>query len=573
MRCRLAPLHVPVVRVVALVLVLAVAAACEGERSAPPTPSPAAARPEAAPAATGPAAAKQDAVPAEPPIDPAPWWAGAVFYEVFVRSFQDSDKDGIGDLEGLVQRLDYLNDGDPKTTTDLGVDAIWLMPVFQSPSYHGYDVVDYEKIEEDYGTGEDFQRFLDEAHRRGMRVILDLVLNHTSVEHPWFIDSASSPTSKKRAWYVWSDKKLDWGQPWNASEPTWHEKNGAYYYAIFWGGMPDLDYRNPEVRAEARRLAALWLGRGVDGFRLDAIRHLVEDGPGPGQSKSPETHAFLRELGASVRAAKKDAVLVGEVWSTTFDIAEYYGKSGRDELQLLFDFPLSEAIAGAVNGGQSGDLVAALGMVKNAYPAAAVDAPFLANHDQVRLATQLGGDASRLRLAAAILLTMAGTPFLYYGEEIGLANGEGKEDEWKRTPMPWDGSARHGFTAGKPWHAFAPGKATVAGESKDPRSLLARYRALIAARKASPALSRGGIEVVATPGAQGAALAFVRASGDDRVLVVHNLSGEKLDTGAMTAPGRAAEPLLVDRGATLVVEGTGWRASLPARASGIWRLR
>ncbi|HYU16698.1 MAG TPA: alpha-amylase family glycosyl hydrolase, partial [Candidatus Acidoferrum sp.] len=528
---------------------IALLVACfAGCNSAPaPAPAPPPSAPSTA-AASPPAPAPARAAAPEPPIDEAPWWKGAVFYQVFVRSFQDSDRNGIGDFKGLTRRLDYLNDGDPKTSTDLGVDAIWLMPVFQSPSYHGYDVVDYETIEEDYGTGEDFQRFLEEAHRRGIRVILDLILNHTGVDHPWFRESASSPSSPRRSWYVWSDTRLDWGQPWNPSAPTWHERNGAYYYAIFWDGMPDLNFRNPEVRAEAKRIARLWLDRGVDGFRLDAIRHLIEAGPGEGQSKSPETHLFLEEFARAVAQAKPDAVLVGEVWSTTYDIAAYYGATGRDELQLLFDFPLAEAMIGAVNGGRAGDIESALGLARDAYPKAAVDAPFLANHDQVRSATQLSNDPARLRLAAALLLTMPGSPFIYYGEEVGLQNGPGKEDEWKRTPMPWDGSPRHGFTAGKPWYSFAPGVArtNVAAQTKDAKSLLSRYRKLIAVRKASPALTRGAIEVLSAPGAQGAVLAFVRSAGAENVLVVHNLSTRPADTGPMSAAGVAAEPLFVD---------------------------
>ncbi|HTE51499.1 MAG TPA: alpha-amylase family glycosyl hydrolase [Kofleriaceae bacterium] len=543
-------------------------------RPAPDRPAAAPATPAATPA--GPAATP---APAAPPVDDAPWWKGAVFYQVFVRSFQDSGADGIGDLRGLVQRLDYLNDGDPKTTTDLGIDAIWLMPVFESPSYHGYDVVDYDAIEKDYGTAEDFQRFLDEAHRRGIRVIVDLVLNHTSEAHPWFLDSASSPGSAKRSWYVWSDKKLDWGQPWNASGPVWHEKNGAYYYGIFWSGMPDLNYRNAEVRAEAKRIAGLWLGRGVDGFRLDAIRHLIEDGPGPGQSGSPETHVFLKEFAAEVKRARPDAVLVGEVWSTVYDMAAYYGATGRDELQLLFDFPLAEAMIGAVKGGKAGDLESALNLAQSAYPPAAVDAPFLANHDQIRTATQLERDPARLKLAAALLLTMPGTPFVYYGEELGLENGPGKEDEWKRTPMPWDRSARHGFTKGKPWWKFAPGVArtSVAAEAADRGSLLSRYRSLIAARAASPALRRGRFQIVSAPDGQGAVLAFVREAEGETVLVAHNLSDAPADTGPMTVASAAsaagAEPVFADRAARLVKDGPGWRATLPPRGSGIWRLK
>jgi len=194
---------------------------------------------------------------AEAPASTRPWFEGAVFYEVFVRSFKDSDGDGIGDLNGLIEKLDTLNDGNPNTTTDLGVDALWLMPVFESPSYHGYDTLDYETIEKDYGTNADFQRLLAEAHRRGIKVIVDLVLNHTAVQHPWFVESASSPTSPRRDWYVWSKTNPGWGKPWDAKSPSWYLLNGEYYYGLFWSGMPDLNWKNPAVRAEFARVAGL----------------------------------------------------------------------------------------------------------------------------------------------------------------------------------------------------------------------------------------------------------------------------------------------------------------------------
>ena len=174
------------------------------------------------------------------------WANGAVFYEIFVRSFRDSNGDGVGDLNGLIEKLDYLNDGNPATTTDLGIEGIWLMPVFQSPSYHGYDTIDYETIEQDYGTNADFARLLEEAHKRGIRVIVDLVVNHSSNFHPWFAESASSPSSPKRNWYVWSNVRLGWFQPWGGNNPTWHERNGAYYYGVFWSGMPDINWTHPE---------------------------------------------------------------------------------------------------------------------------------------------------------------------------------------------------------------------------------------------------------------------------------------------------------------------------------------
>ncbi len=512
------------------------------------------------------------ALPLAPAPGASPWWRGAVFYEVFVRSFQDSDGDGKGDLRGLTARLDYLNDGDPATDRDLGVDALWLMPVFASPSYHGYDVTDYERVNPDYGTNQDLDRLLFQAHRRGVKVILDLVLNHTSDQHPWFRDSASSPASPRRDWYLWSPTDLGWRQPWNAgSGSTWHERNGAFYYGLFWRGMPDLNFRNQAVRAEAKRIAASWLARGVDGFRLDAVRHLVETGPGAGQSGSPENHVFLREFAAAVQAVKPEAVLVGEVWSSTADIAPYYGKGG-DELQLLFDFPLADAIVKGVLAGSADGLAAALGEVLRTYPPGAVDAPFLSNHDQARVATRLGNDAARLRLAAAILLTLPGSPFLWQGEEIGMQNGPGREDEWKRTPMAWDGSPGGGFTTGQPWMPFAPGKetASVAAETGDPTSLLSRYRALLRARKGSVALARGDLVLLAAPAPL---LAFLRRAGGETVLVAHNLGAAPAGASGLAAPGAIAEPLLADPGAGLAREAGGWRAALPPRGSGAWRLR
>ena len=504
-----------------------------------------------------------------PATSTGPWWNGAVFYEVFVRSFLDANGDGKGDLPGLVSRLDYLNDGDPATDTDLGVDALWLMPVFDSPSYHGYDVTDFERVNPDYGTNADLERLFAEAHRRGMKVIVDLVLNHTSSQHPWFIESASSPTSGKRDWYVWRPDDPGWGQPWNPGQGTWHERNGAHYYAIFWGGMPDLNFRTAAVRAEAKRIARLWLDRGVDGFRLDAIRHLVEAGPGPGQSGSPETHAFLQEFAAAVKAAKPDAVLVGEVWSNTLDISDYYAPG---ELDLLFDFPLATAIVDGVKAGDGAGIGIALEEVIRTYPKGAVDAPFLTNHDQIRIGTQLGGDGAKLRLAAAILLTLPGAPFLWQGEELGMQNGPGTDDEWKRTPFPWDSTPGGGFTSARPWQGFAPGKETanVAAETADPGSLLSRYRALIRARHGSEALRTGdlGLLPAGLP-----VLAYVRRVGGETVLVAHNLGAAEATLAAPGLPGSVAEPLLADPGAALAKDGAAWRAALPPRSSGIWRIR
>lgn len=513
-------------------------------------------------------------VPVPPPAQWNHEWArGAVFYEIFVRSFYDSGSDGIGDFNGLIQKLDYLNDGNPATTSDLGIDAIWLMPVFESPSYHGYDIVDYETIEKDYGSNADFHRFLDEAHKRGIRVIIDLVMNHTSSEHPWFLDSASSRASAKRNWYVWSDTDPGWRQPWGG-DPSWHLRNGAYYYGVFWSGMPDLNYRTPEVKAEMFRIARLWLEQGVDGFRLDATRYLVETGPGPGQADTEATHALLKELSAEVRAVKPESVLVAENTTDVANLARYYGSTatirGGDEMPMNFNFPLAGAVVEGVRAGSATALRSTLREVIRAYPPGVIDAPFLTNHDGTRLATILGNDDRRMRNAAAILLTLPGAPFLYYGEEVGLQNGPTSADESKRTPMPW--TAQGGFTTGSPWRPYAPGLASsnVAAQTLDPNSLLSHYRNWIAARKRSSALLRGNLTVLET-GPQ--LLAFLREAEGERVLVVHNVSDAAVTAEPLALSGGSFETIIASNGVSAPAGQTGsFRISLPARASAVWRV-
>lgn len=518
---------------------------------------------------------------AAPP--PSPWqheWSrGAVFYEVFVRSFQDSDGDGIGDLRGLVDRLDYLNDGKGADGASLGVDALWLMPIFRSPSDHGYDTSDYEEVQPAYGTRDDLRRLLDQAHRRGMRVILDLVLNHTSSQHPWFVE-ASGSLGPHHDWYVWRGDDPGWTQPWGGPSPTWHRGGSlpfaSYYYGVFWSGMPDLNWRNPEVRAEMRRVAKLWLDAGVDGFRLDAARHLVENGGGDLQVDQPETHAAWREFAAWVRQVKPTAVLVGETWTDTPRIAAYYGDgtalAGGDELPMNFDFPLADAILAGVRAGAADGIAAKLREVAQLYPSGAIDAPFLTNHDMVRVSTQLGGDRARLALAASLLLTVPGAPFAYYGEELGLANGAQSNDEAKRTPMPWDASPGAGFSSGQPWHGLAPGhEATnVAVESADPHSLLNVYRRLIAARHRSAALRQGDVQIVS---GAGSVLAFRRSALGETVLVVHNLADRASTAGPFAVRGKPAV-LYASPGVGNLRSARGGRmVTMPAGSTGIWRLR
>ena len=507
------------------------------------------------------------------------WAEGAVFYEIFVRSFQDSDGDGIGDFRGVTSRLDYLNDGNPATKDDLGVDGLWLMPVFASPSYHGYDVTDYERVNPEYGSEADFDSLLAAAHRRGIRVIVDLVLNHTSADHPWFRAASADTASRYRDWYVWSRTDPGWAQPWNAAGSSWHKSGDWHYYGLFWGGMPDLNFRNPGVRAEMERVAALWLRRGVDGFRLDATRHLIETGPGPGQAGNPETHAALREFAAAVRRVKPDALLVGENWTDTADIADYFGATDSiargDVLPSNFNFPLAASIVEGVKSGDASRIAGVLGEMARLYPAGAIDAPFLTNHDMQRLASQVEGRRHRMNLAAAILLTLPGAPFLYYGEEIGMENGPGNDDRQKRTPMAWTGGKGGGFTTGEPWAAFGPGRAraNVEQERKDAASLLRRYQALIRLRRETPAL-RKGATMLLTPGdAASPVLAYVRSGGAERILIAHNVSDRPATAGPFALGGSGLRPLFADRGVgDPSTAGGGIAVRLPAHATGVWAI-
>jgi glycosidase len=442
------------------------------------------------------------------------------------------------------------------------------MPVFESPSYHGYDVVDYERIDAEYGTLADFVRLLDEAHRRGIRVIVDFVMNHSSVEHPWFVESAAGPGSPKRDWYVWRADDPGWTPPWGGDNPTWHERNGAFYYGVFWSGMPDLNFAHPPVREEMKRLAKLWLDLGVDGFRLDATRHLFADGPAERQNDRPETHAFLRELAELVRRVDPEAVLVGENWTDTAAIAAYYGRPGAPELPMNFNFPLADAIVEGVRLGEPARVAAVLDEMARLYPAGALDAPFLTNHDMVRVATRLEGDERRLALAASILLTLPGAPFLYYGEEVGLANGPGRDDRQKRTPMPWD-AAGAGFSAAAPWTGFAPGRerANVASQEGDSASLLHHYRRWIRCRAAHPALGAGAPRRLDLPGTL---LGWTVELAGRRLVVVHNLGDAEATATAM--PLAASRVHRVEGEGRARRDEQGLELSLPGLASAVFEL-
>lgn len=498
-------------------IICVIAAAC-GPSTVSPVPASGSVTPSDAEATSSAGQAVAcDTTPAAPPSPAAesPWWRDRVFYEVFVRSFADSDGDGIGDLRGLTGRLDYLNDGDPATTDDLGVTALWLMPVAQSPSYHGYDVTDYKAIEDDYGTADDFKALMAAAHERGIDIIVDLVLNHTSVEHPWFQDSRT-PGSEHADWYIWRDEDPGFAGP--GGNPVWHADGGRWYYGYFWEGMPDLNVADPEVTAALDDVARFWLDDlGVDGFRLDAARHLIEDGAQ--LDSTPETFAWLEAFRGRVEAVKPEALLVGEVWDAT-SASSRYVKEGA--LDMAFEFGLASAMVSGVKFGDPVSLAVAQAEVVAAYPSGGY-ATFLTNHDQDRVFDQLNRDVPSARAAATLLLTGTGIPFLYYGEEIGMRGR--KPDEKIRTPLAWDGTTPgYGFTTGTPWEAMAEGvaAANIAAETADPTSLLSQYRDLIALRTAHPALRDG--ELVPLRASAPGIYAYLRHDAGETVAVVVNLS-------------------------------------------------
>ncbi|MEM7677088.1 MAG: alpha-amylase family glycosyl hydrolase, partial [Myxococcota bacterium] len=450
------------------------------------------------------------------------WWRSAVFYEIFVRSFKDSDGDGVGDFAGLTQMLDYLNDGDPATTNDLGVDALWLMPIQASPSYHGYDVTDYKAVNTDYGDIADFDRLIEEAHSRGIKVIIDFVLNHSSSQHPWFRQSRS-PNSKFRDYYTWRDEPdARWRRPWDGAN-VWHSSPTGYYYGIFWSGMPDLNLANPEVEAHMIDAMRFWLDRGVDGFRVDAVRYLMQTEDGK-LADIPQTHDFAKNVRQQL-ADYPDAVWVAEAWTDVSRVADYYGDNGN-EFSLAFSFDVAGAIKSSINDGNRANLNQTLELSDRFMPDRGFEAPFLSNHDMQRVMREIGGNTAAMRVAAALLMAMPGTPFLYYGEEIGMQGGASSRDEDKRTPMRWTAQGPgFGFTtADRPWH---PGQEadgiSVAAQRNQPDSLWSLYRDLIALRHEHAALADGDSSRPAITDGDRGVLAILRTVGEQRVLVLANV--------------------------------------------------
>lgn len=468
------------------------------------------------------------ATPTQAPLslDPPPgfyWWNQAVFYQIFVRSFYDSSGDGKGDLNGITARLDYLNDGDPQTSTDLGISGIWLLPIFPSPSYHGYDVTDYNAVNPDYGTLDDFKRLLDEAHQRGIRVILDLPLNHTSSQHPWF-QQALTPEAAYRDYYIWEQEDPAYQGPWG--QDPWHEgPQGGYYYGVFWSEMPDLNYTNPAVVDEMNQVVEFWLELGVDGFRLDGARYIVEEGQK--QADTPATHAYYKELRKFVKDINPQALLLGELWSDNFTVSTYMQ---GDELDLAFDFELAKGFLTSALTGNNQKVNNALNFNLKLFPPGQ-SATFLTNHDMDRTISELGGDIDKAKNAAAMLFGAPGVPFVYYGEEIGLAGKRGAADDdvQRRLPMQWTDGPNAGFTTGEPWVPLAPFyKATnVAFQDAKPDSLLSFYRDWIFLRSQSPALMYGDTSILESNHPE--VYAVLRSVTGQTVMILVNLDDEPVN--------------------------------------------
>jgi len=488
----------------------------------------------------------------------ADWWRYTVFYQVYPLSFADSDSDGYGDLKGIISKLDYLSD-------TLGVDGLWLSPFFRSPMADwGYDISDHTDVDPMFGDLAGAEQLIKEAHARGMKVLFDFVMNHTSHEHKWFQESRSSLDNQKRDWYVWRDPKGDGSPPNNwisaFGGPAWEmdDKTGQYYRHTYLPDQPDLNWRNPEVVDAMMGVVRFWLDRGVDGFRCDAAHQMMKD---PEERDNPPTpddydhpwkdmaeydefihiydvghpdiHEVHRKFREVLDSYEQHPVSVGEIH--VFDLPEwasYYGEN-LDQFHMPFNFHLMAAKWDAQT------LRAVIESVHWNVPVGGWTNWTLGNHDEKRLATRLGVDNARL--AALLILTLKGTPFIYYGDELGMADvhipdGEGR-DPWgqnvsylsrdgSRSPMQWNDQENAGFSTGEPWLPVAPDFKIRNAETEleDPASMLNMYRRLIQLRKGSPALLRGSY--LTHPSSSGEVLVFRRESDGDTKTVALNLSDE-----------------------------------------------
>jgi maltose alpha-D-glucosyltransferase/alpha-amylase len=488
----------------------------------------------------------------------ADWYKDAVFYQLHVKSFADSDGDGIGDFRGLTSRLDHLE--------RLGVDCLWLQPMYPSPFRDdGYDIADYYAIHPSYGTLDDFRRFLDEAHGRGLRVITELVINHTSEQHPWFQQSRSSRDNPRRDWYVWSETDERYRGvriifiDTERSNWTWDPVSKEYYWHRFFSHQPDLNFDNPAVREEVWRVMQFWSDLGVDGFRVDAIPYLIER-EGTSCENLPETHDVVRELRRRLEAHAPGRVLLAEANMWPEDVRPYFGEG--DEFHMAFHFPIMPRMFMAVRLEDRKPLVDILERTP-AIPDACQWGIFLRNHDELtlemvteierdymyreyasdpqarinlgirrRLAPLLEGDRRRIELLTSLLMTLPGSPFVYYGDEIGMGDNIYLGDRNSvRTPMQWTSGYNAGFSTADPERLWLPlvsnpvfgyQGVNVEAQRRNGTSLLYWMQRLIRMRKTSKVFGRGDIRFLAPPNHR--VLAYTRSLGDEVILIVHNLA-------------------------------------------------
>lgn len=446
-------------------------------------------------------------------------WPRGITYEIFVQSFADSNGDGIGDIKGMTSKLDYLQ--------NLGVEGIWLMPMNPSPSYHKYDVSDYYDIHPDYGTLDDFKVFVKEAHKRNIKVVIDMVLNHCGRTNKWFQEALKDPNSKYWDYFVWTHKddpqtkvegKIISGD--SSNRRRWVKVDGSdyLYYAYFGGSMPDLNFDNPKLRQEVFSIGKFWLGEvGIDGFRLDAARHVFPD------DRATDSHKWWEYFLQEMRTINKDVYIVGEVWAPA-DVVGPYLKG----IPALFNFDMGGAIIKAVNEENGSQLVGKHKKIVDFYGSINpdyVDATFLTNHDQNRVMSSVNGNIDKEKMAVALLLTLPGSPYLYYGEEIGMTGK--KPDQFIREPFLWDKKENDKLRAS--WiQARNSSDSTVVPASvqlTDKNSLFNYYKTFIQLRNKSYALTYGKLESVNISN-NPSVCAFVRSDVNESLLVFHNLSKE-----------------------------------------------
>ncbi len=498
------------------------------------------------------------------------WYRHAVFYEVYVRSFQDSNGDGIGDLPGLVSRLDDLK--------SLGVDALWLMPIFKSPfKDSGYDVSDYDSISPEYGTMEDLKKLLAEAHARKMRVFLDLVFNHTSAEHPWFQESRASKASPKSDYYVWSDTP---SAPGNACGPfnstfgtvpwTLDPRRNQYYFHRFYPGQPDLNFDNPNVVSETLGVAKRWLDLGVDGFRCDVIGLLFETNvPKDCGILQPKTADYVRKL-RGVLDGFPNRAMVAE--SVLFDSPKAYYGNGKDAFQMAFLFDYGYLWPLAFQSESRSQFDKAFQSAET-FPEGAQNALVIGSHDVGRAYAVAQGKEWRHRRASEIQMFARGTPYIYYGEELGLRPGTEKVVDSRdsaRTPMPWTRAAGHGFSAAKPWLAFGPEAdiTSVEAEKSDKGSMFVHYKQMLALRRGRSVFGTGAMKLVDV--GNPSVFAFVRSDSTEAWLVVENLT-ETAQSVSAEVEGTLAERALGT--GTAKREGGKVAVELPATGSFVGKIR